>query len=174
MAKNSLKTRIILMLVIFNLLVFGFFYWNSLMLQRMLVKDFEEEYIAQTSETVAECVRDAEREARILSNSLFANSTIKEAFMRQDREELLKLTSPVYEQWQKDHHISQLNFFSAEGKAILRAQKPEQYGDDVSYRKALAKAIQTGQQVMAAEKGVTGFGIRCLTPLVVEDRLVGI
>lgn len=174
MAKNSLKTRIILMLVIFNLLVFGFFYWNSLVLQRMLVKDFEEEYIAQTSETVADCIRDAEKEAQILSNSLFVNSVIKEAFVRQDRAELLKLALPVYEQWQKDHHISQLNFFSAEGKAILRAQKPEQYGDDVSYRKALAKAIQTRQQVIAAEKGVTGFGIRCLTPLVVEDRLIGI
>lgn len=174
MAKNSLKTRIIIMLVIFNLLVFGFFYWNSLVLQRMLVKDFEEEYIAQTSETVAECIKDAEKEARILSNSLFANSVIKEAFIRQDRAELLELASPVYEQWRKDHHISQLNFFTAEGKAIVRAQKPEQYGDDVSYRKALAKAIQTRQQVMAAEKGVTGFGIRCLTPLVVEDRLVGI
>ncbi len=174
MAKNSLKTRIILMLVIFNLLVFGFFYWNSLVLQRMLVKDFEEEYIAQTSETVAECVKDAEKEAQILSNSLFANSAMKEAFIRQDRAELLKLALPVYQQWEKDHHLSGLNFFSAEGKAILRAQKPEQYGDDVSYRKALAKAIQTRQQVMATEKGALGFGIRCLTPVVVEDQLVGI
>jgi len=172
--QRSLKTRIILMLVIFNLLVFGFFYWNSLMLQRMLVKDFEKEYIAQTSDTVAECVRDAEKEAQILSNSLFANAAIKEAFIQQDRAELLGLVLPVYEQWQKDHHISQLNFFSADGTAILRAQKPEQYGDDVSYRKALARVIQSRQQVMAAEKGVTGFGIRCLNPLVVEDKLVGI
>lgn len=174
MVKNSLKTRIILLLVIFNLLVFAFFYWNSLVLQRMLVKDFEEEYIAQTSKTVAKCVEDAEKEARILSDSLFASSTIKAAFMRQDRAELIELALPVYQQWQKDYHIAQLNFFTPEGKAILRAQKPEQYGDDVSYRKALAKAIQTKQQVIAAEKGVTGFGIRCLTPLVVEDRLVGI
>ncbi len=88
MVQRSLKTRIILMLVIFNLLVFGFFYWNSLMLQHMLVKDFEKEYIAQTSDTVAECVRDAEKEARILSNSLFANAAIKEAFIQQDREEI--------------------------------------------------------------------------------------
>ena len=174
MIKNSLKARIIFLLVLFNLLVFGFFGWNSLALQRILVNDFEEEYIAQTSEMVIECVEDTQKEVAVLSDSLTANAAVKEAFRQEDREGLLDLALPIYQQWQKDYHITQLNFFSPQGTAILRVQKPEQFGDNVAYRKALAQAIQTKQKVVAVEKGVTGFGIRCITPFIEENRLIGL
>lgn len=174
MVKNSLKVRIIFLLVLFNLLVFGFFGWNSLALQSILIDDFEKEYIAQTSDMVIGCVEDTQKEVEVLSDSLAANAAIKEAFKQEDREELLKLALPIYQQWQKNYPISQLNFFSPEGTAILRAQKPEQFGDNVASRKALAQAIQTKQKVVAVEKGVTGFGIRCITPLIEEDKLIGL
>lgn len=174
MVKSSLKARVVLLLVLFNLLVFGFFYWNSLVLQRMLVHDFEEEYIAQTTDTVADCISDTEKEAQVLAHSLVANTAIKEAFRQQDRAKLLELTLPIYQQWNEDHHITQLNFFTPQGTAILRAQKPEQMGDDVSYRNALSRVIKTKQEVVAAEKGTTGFAIRCITPLMDGDRLIGV
>ncbi|MDD3269770.1 MAG: methyl-accepting chemotaxis protein, partial [Syntrophomonadaceae bacterium] len=142
-------------------------------LQEMLINDYEQEYIAQTSDAVSSCIKNAQKKAQVLADSLAANAEINAALQNQNRQQLESLAIPIFKQWTQTHHISQLNFLTPEGTMLLRAQKPEQYGDNMTTRKAVATGINSKQQVMAVEQGATGFGIRCLTPLLEENSLLG-
>lgn len=172
--KESLKLRIIIFLVGINLVVFGFFYWNTVALQRLMIRDFEHQYTVNLTEAVDSCLKSAEKETSILSDSLLANPEMRQAYLKHDRQHLHQLTSPVFKDWQEKHHVAQLNFIDADARAFFRAHKPEQYGDDLSFRKALVKSIDTRQRVIAVEKGVAGYGIRCITPIMNGNQLVGV
>ncbi|CFX21668.1 Methyl-accepting chemotaxis protein (MCP) signalling domain [Syntrophomonas zehnderi OL-4] len=172
--KNSLKGRIIIILVGINLVVFGFFYWNMVGLQSLLIKDFEHQYTTNLTNAVETSLNSAERETGILADSLLANEQMKQAYLNRDRQRLSQLTMPVYQEWHDNNHVVQLNFIDPNAHAFFRAHKPEQYGDDISFRKALVKAINTRERVIAVEKGVAGYGIRCITPIMNGNQLVGL
>lgn len=172
--KDSLKGRIIIVLVGINLVVFGFFYWNMVGLQKIMIKDFERQHTANLTEAVETSLNSAERETGILADSLLANEQMKQAYINRDRQLLSQLTIPVYQEWHDKHHVAQLNFIDPDAHAFFRAHKPEQYGDDISFRKALVKAINTRERVIAVEKGVAGYGIRCITPIMNGNQLLGV
>lgn len=174
MAKKSLKTKIVISLVAINLIIFGIFYLNNLQLQKVLIKDFEDAYAKQLNSSVSSCLVVAEREAGVLTDSLLSHPEIKQALLNRDRKALEVAVQPLYQVWSQEHHVSQLNFFTPDAQAFYRAQKPEKYGDDLSYRKALNEAIGKKKRIMAAEEGSTGYGIRCIEPIVVDGRVAGI
>ncbi|MBO8158805.1 methyl-accepting chemotaxis protein [Thermosyntropha sp.] len=171
---QSIKTRIILYLVVFNIIIFTIFYWNNLGLQQLLIKDFEKEYAENVTNTLNSGIKDAMEEAELFSDSLAADPDIVKAFAGQERNELAYLLNPVYENWKQKHDISQLQFINPDAHSFYRAHAPEEYGDDLSFRPALMKAINNREQVLAVEEGVQGYGIRCIKPLYSGDEFIGV
>lgn len=171
---NSMKTRIIIYLVLFNVIIFSIFYWNNMALQKKLIDDFEKEYALKVMGTVADSVKNAEEEAVILSGSLLAHEDIIKAFAEQDREGLKAIADPIFKSWKEKHGVSLLVFVNSDASAFYRANLPEKYGDDVSFRPALMKSIQEKKQVVAVEKGVAGYGIRCINPVYYNNRFIGV
>lgn len=174
MAKVSLKTKIILSLAVINLVIFGIFYLNNLQLQQRIIRDFEDEYAKQLNQSASSCIVAAEKEAGVLTDSLASHPEIRQALKDNDRKALSNAYQPLYQAWSKDYHVSQLNLFSSDAHAIYRAQTPDKFGDDVSFRKALIKAIQEKKRVMASEEGSTGYGIRCIDPILENDKVIGV
>ncbi|SHG77876.1 Methyl-accepting chemotaxis protein [Thermosyntropha lipolytica DSM 11003] len=172
--KNSIKVRIIFYLILFNVVIFSVFYWNNLALQKLLIKDFEDEYAKKIIATTAASVERAKEEAVLLSDSLAAHEDIITAFAARDREGLKKVVDPIYKRWQEKHAVAQLQFIDENGRSFYRAHMPEKYGDDLSFRPALMQAIRNKEQVVALEEGVAGYGIRCINPVYHNDRFIGV
>lgn len=172
--KQSLKMRIVFYLAIFNVIIFSFFYWNNLGLQKALIKEFEKEYSAEVIRTVESSIKNAQEDVIMLSDSFLAYPGVKEAFIAQDREQLNRLTQPVFTSWAKQYNVTQIQFISKDLKSFYRADQPNNYGEDLSYREILQHAlIKQQEQVTAVEGGKAGYGLRCITPVYDNNHLIG-
>ncbi|MGR6835347.1 methyl-accepting chemotaxis protein [Syntrophomonas erecta] len=172
--KNSLKARIVVLLVIFNLAVFTFFYWNNVSMQKTLINDLEAEYAKRVAKTVESCLVSAQKEASVLSDALMANESIREAFVNQNRVQLQEQVRPIYESWNKQHSVAQLQFITPDKRSFFRAHQPDEYGDDLSFRTGLVRALENRERVIVAEEGVAGYGIRCISPVFNQGQFAGV
>lgn len=98
---------------------------------------------------------------------------IRDAFMRRDREALLRLTAPLYEHLNEKHHISHFYFSNPERINLLRVHNPSRHGDEIN-RHTTLEAARTGQPSYGLELGTVGtFTLRVVVPWYHEDRLIG-
>ncbi len=171
---KSIKTKLIIYLVIFNIAVFVFFFWNNLSLQRALIGDFEGQYIAEVDRVVEDCLNDAMETAKLFADSLIVYPGVVEAFQAEDREELARLLQPIYEGWNGDHHVAQIQFITPDIDSFFRVHDPNNFGDNLSFRKGLVQAIETQERVLTVEEGVAGYGIRCISPIFVDNNFIGV
>jgi diguanylate cyclase (GGDEF)-like protein/PAS domain S-box-containing protein len=69
----------------------------------------------------------------IKENYLLNQKEIITAFKDRDREELLKLIQPLYNQWKgEDSSLQILHFHLPDNRSFLRIHKPEKFGDDLT------------------------------------------
>lgn len=172
--RNSIKTKMIAAIVVLNIVIFGFFFWNNLALQRALIKDFEKQYVTEVERTVQDCIDDAMDEASFFADSLITYPGIVEAFQAGDRERLANLLQPIYEGWNENHYVTQIHFITPDVNSFYRVHQPEKYGDNLSFRKGLVQAIDNKERVVVIEEGVAGYGIRCISPIFAGDKFLGV
>jgi len=99
---------------------------------------------------------------------------IQEAFAARDREEVIRLTLPTYQELAKELGISQFHFHTPPATSFLRLHLLEQYGDDLSdHRHAVVLANDQQTAVMGLEKGKGGLGIRGIAPVSYEGQHIG-
>jgi methyl-accepting chemotaxis protein len=110
--------------------------------------------------------------ARTGVESVAANPEVIRAFADRDRERLIQLCGPIFDQV-KEQGIDQFGFQTADYQSFLRLHQPDQFGDDLSYRQTLVKASQEKQLVTGLEKGKAGFGFRAVAPLFMNNTYLG-
>lgn len=110
--------------------------------------------------------------ARTGVESVAANPEVIRAFADRDRERLIQLCGPIFDQV-KEQGIDQFGFQTADYQSFLRLHQPDQFGDDLSYRQTLVKASQEKQLVTGLEKGKAGFGFRAVAPLFMNTTYLG-
>jgi len=99
---------------------------------------------------------------------------IQQAFAARDREELIRLTLPIYHDLDKEVGISQFHFHTPPATSFLRLHLLDQYGDDLSdHRHAVVLANAQQTTVMGLERGRGGLGIRGIAPVSYEGEHVG-
>jgi len=107
------------------------------------------------------------------AKTIAANPEIQELFSQRDREGLLRVCLPIYEEV-KDQGISQFQFHTPDNRSFLRLHMPEKYGDDLSsFRKTVVMANSTKREVVGFEEGRAGFGFRAVVPVSYQGRHVG-
>ncbi len=172
--KNSIKTRMTIAVIILNVIIFGVFYWNNLVLQKALIKDFENQYVAEVENTVQDCIEDALDEAALFADTLISFPGVVEAFQNGDREKLAGLLHPIYEGWNENYNIAQIQFITPDVNSFYRVHEPDKYGDNLSFRKGLVTAINNQEKIVVAEQGMAGYGIRCISPIFAEGEFLGV
>lgn len=117
----------------------------------------------------------AEHEAYELGSTLKAimhNSDIKEAFRNGDRELLLKLSKPLYNELQP-REVTHFYFTGPDRINILRVHNPDRFGDSIN-RKTTLVAELTGKEASGMELGPFGtFTLRVVAPWVDGGELIG-
>ncbi len=99
---------------------------------------------------------------------------IQQAFAARDREELIRLTLPIYHDLDKEVGISQFHFHTPPATSFLRLHLLDEYGDDLSdHRHAVVLANAQQTAVMGLERGKGGLGIRGIAPVSYEGQHIG-
>ncbi len=99
---------------------------------------------------------------------------IRSALAAHDRDELSRLTLPVYQDLAGELGISQLHFHLPPATSFLRLHLLDQYGDDLSdHRPAVVLANAQQVTVMGLEKGKGGLGIRGIAPVSYQGEHIG-
>ncbi|MBN1955990.1 MAG: GAF domain-containing protein [Anaerolineae bacterium] len=110
-------------------------------------------------------VRALEDSAAALSTSLAARSDIQDLFLARDRAGLVILLAPLFETLAANHDLVHLSIEGPTGIVFARIHRPTQYGDNVSYRRAVAVALRTRSTVSGIEVGANHLGIYSPSPL---------
>ncbi|ABO50971.1 methyl-accepting chemotaxis sensory transducer [Desulforamulus reducens MI-1] len=98
---------------------------------------------------------------------------VQQAFARRDREELQRLTAPIFEQAKKDG-IEQFQFHLPPATSFLRLHQPQKYGDDLSsFRATVVQSNQEKKLVAGLEEGRGGYGFRVVAPVFFQGQHVG-
>lgn len=171
--KNTMKNKIVFYLVLFNIAVFAFFYWNNVTVQKVLIKDFEEQYTHSLVDQTESSLNSAYNLAEVLVEALENDEDIQKAFIAGDRQHLGNLINPLYHQWQEEYDVAQIQFVTADGRSFYRAHMPGKFGDDLSFRKGVTRVIETHEAITVAEPGAAGYGIRRIVPIFDGERFVG-
>jgi len=99
---------------------------------------------------------------------------IQQAFAAQDREELTRLTLPIYEGLTEELGIVQFHFHTPPAISFLRLNRLGKYGDDLSdYRRAVVLANDQQTTVTGLEKGESSLSIRGIAPVSYERQHIG-
>jgi PAS domain S-box-containing protein len=109
-----------------------------------------------------------------LAHMVGKNPVVAKAFAQRDRKGLMEMLQPCYKELKDTYGIEQLHFHTPPATSFLRIHLPERYGDDLqTYRQTINLAMETGQGVGGLERGVTGFGLRGVVPVIHHGTLVG-
>jgi putative methionine-R-sulfoxide reductase with GAF domain len=111
--------------------------------------------------------------AAMLSISLAEREDIKELFLADDRDGLLTLLTPMFENLKENYDIRHLYVIDTQGVVYVRVHNPQKFGDDVTYRRTADSALQTQSTVAGVEIGPSRLGIRSVSPLYDAGKFIG-
>lgn len=105
--------------------------------------------------------------------TIIGNKDIKSALISSNREELLNLTGPLFEQLHSVHDVTHFYFTGPDRINILRVHNPKRYGDKID-RITTLEAENTRQEAWGMELGPFGtFTLRVVSPWYDGKQLIG-
>jgi GAF domain-containing protein len=118
-------------------------------------------------------VSEHEISAAALSTSFADRADVKALFKARDRAGLLQLLTPLFNTLKTQYNIVHLYLEDPDGQVFVRIHNPEQYGDDVTYRRTAAQTLATHQTVAGLEIGPSRLGVRSVSPLYDGSQFIG-
>ncbi len=126
--------------------------------------DFQDN-IAAIKGSYASLIRSSVNKLSLALPGILENKEVLDALHEKDRDKLLTIMQPVFEQLRNNHHITHLYFYDNQRKSILRVHHPEQYGDTIE-RSSAIQAEKSGQLASGVELGLMGsLTVRVVMPL---------
>ena len=112
----------------------------------------------------------------LIGNNLLTNEMICDAIISQDREQLYKLTEPIFKQLRNDNpYLNIMHFHTGKTASLLRLHRPETYGDDLSGIRHLINAVNVDHTpLFALEVGKYAISHRIALPLILEGKDYGV
>ncbi|MEW6217909.1 MAG: response regulator [Thermodesulfobacteriota bacterium] len=109
----------------------------------------------------AQTVAEEEQLLDALAAAIMANGPVRQAFLSRDRGQLLALVEDLYRELARAKGIAHLVFHDPEGRAFLRVQRPDLFGDAAA-RPTLAAARQAAGHSLGLELDQDGDVTLCL------------
>ncbi len=134
--------------------------------ENILMSRYEERILYDGYKVFESHVRQKGLWALSLANTFASSDEAKKFIKDKNRDMLIKLFKPAYEQIKDRFSVSQLHFHDASGRSFLRFHAIELFGDDlISYRKTITNVHRTKEGVSGIERGITGLSIRGVSPI---------
>ncbi len=132
----------------------------------------EDKKVKETINTVQSIIEKDVENTKIAVFSISENTAVQKLFAEKDRDALLKMLLPVFENIKDE--VAQFQFHLPNSDSFLRLHKPEKFGDSLKdFRFTVNKANETKEVVCGIEKGRAGFGIRVVAPVSYNGKHIG-
>ncbi|CCO09118.1 methyl-accepting chemotaxis protein [Desulforamulus hydrothermalis] len=106
-------------------------------------------------------------------SALIEMPEVQKAFAERNREELYRLTAPVFAR-AKQEGIEQIQFHLPPATSFLRLHQPQKFGDDLSsFRATVLQCNNEKKWVAGLEEGRGGYGFRVVAPVYYQGQHVG-
>ncbi|MDA1301703.1 MAG: ATP-binding protein [Proteobacteria bacterium] len=131
----------------------------------------------EVANIVEELAHQEDNEAHLLLATLSAIATSRDfsqAFSDRDRETLLGLATPLFEELRASHGITHLYFTEADRTTFLRVHRPDLHGDRIT-RYTTMQAAQSGRPFVGLDLGLYRalFTLRAVMPWYDDHELIG-
>ena len=134
----------------------------------------EQEQIETTSLVLLTAISQAESLTVSHAELLARESTVAELVRSGDRLALQASMKPVFERLKVEAGVDVLHFQTADMKSLLRAWKPDDFGQDLSrIRPMVLAANKSRQPQKGLEIGLAGLSLRAVSAIVRDEAVVG-
>ena len=102
--------------------------------------------------------------------------TVKNSFDKQDREELYKISKPLYDKMiSQNAYIKIMTFRLSDSSAFLRIHKPEMFGDEINIKREMIIDSNRLQKAHHGfEVGKLAMSYRIVTPISYNGKHIGV
>ncbi len=170
----SLKWKLLIPFLLFAFTGSTTLAFIGLTSQQRLIRREERKELHHYYDRFLEALDEQGEQALSLAVMMAANREVQRLLAERDRAGLKALLHGTFLRLQRDFDIAQVHFHVPPAVSFLRLHSPEKSGDEMeSYRATIRDAIRTRTGVAGLEKGLLGFGIRGVAPVIYTDVLVG-
>ncbi len=167
-ARNKLTVATIVLVLI---LAVALSYYSINQTDEIILNE-EEESIEELANFIEAEMDNSLETARVSVMNVANNTSVQRLFAEEDREELLEVLMPVFEEIKDE--VTQFHFHNPDSTSFLRLHNPDNYGDDLSgFRETVNQANQNEEVIMGLEEGRGGFGFRVVVPVSYEGEHIG-
>ena len=152
---DKVKTRILLPFTVVILSVIGAFVLSTYMFQQNEHEKGLQEHVAAAERLFRYGV---EKDTAMMQAALIAigsNEKIKSAYLEGDRQKLIALARPLFDQLRKNNRVTHFYFTGPDQINFLRLHKPDKHGDIIN-RVTTRQAIVSEQFAGGLELGFFG------------------
>ena len=108
-----------------------------------------------------------------LINFIEKDKDLREAWLAHDRERLLEIALPIFNEMKTEHRVTHFYFHNTDKINYLRVHNPPYHGDTID-RFTLNSAVRKGKVVSGVELGpLCKFALRVVYPWRIDGDLVG-
>ncbi len=135
--------------------------------------DFTSDHIKSIDKLFKELVYKDAQLIRALINNIQKDKATQRAWLNKNREQLLKISTPLFNQIKKNHKITHFYFHNLDKTNFIRIHNSQKHGDDID-RFTMIQAHQSHQSSFGIELGVFGiFTLRYVYPWYINNKLEG-
>ncbi len=170
---KAIRFRLLLPLAIITLLLIGLSSAALLITQQRNQQQLNQHLINDANSSLKLSLKRKSSMISSITAALLNNPQLPIAMQEQDREQLLSLTSSVFQNLRDKYSITHLYFHRPDLTNLVRIHKPDKFGDTIERFTALT-AKQTGKTTWGVELGPLGtFTLRVVQPVYAENNIIG-
>ncbi|MBW1785443.1 MAG: PAS domain S-box protein [Deltaproteobacteria bacterium] len=169
----GLKWKLLLPFLFFSFVGTTVLVYVGLISQQNLIRKEERGAAVNFYRIFLEIIDQKKQQALSLATVIGSDPAVRELLAERDHVGLLETLRPLYDKLRENFEIEQFHFHVPPGKSFLRLHMPEERGEMLAYRKGVVDAMRTGAGVAGLEWGVSGLGIRGISPIFHQGRLAG-
>jgi PAS domain S-box-containing protein len=170
---KPIRGRLLFPLASVLLLLVGGFAAALLNIEKDNLKQSSAKKLAATSYDLERSLVEQSKMLTALEDGLVREATLIDALKAQDRDRLLAVYEPLFNQLRAEHAVTELSFQRPDRVNLLRVHQPDMTGDRID-RFTTLEAERTGQTAWGIELGPLGtLTLRVVRPVFDGNTLVG-
>ena len=172
--RMNITRRILLPILLTFIVVIPALTWVNVNTQTGLIVQKEDEQLADEYHHFLLHLHGHEEMSLALATSVASMPDVQKALAGRDREELTRLTLPVFQVLQEEAANAVYHFYVPPATSFLRLHEPEKYGDDLSSYRPDVVTVNTRQEpISGITAGAYGLRVRGLVPVSYRGEHVG-
>ena len=170
----SVSLKLLVTVTTIIVVMVGVLTWLSYDNARVELEGDEAQILPALYEEYNDDVKALEDASATLAISLADRPDVKQLFRDRNRQGLLALLTPLFDRLKADYNVVHLYVEEPTGVVFVRVHTPEKFGDDITYRRTAAAALDTHQTVAGVEIGPSRLGIRSVAPMFEGGQFMGL